>query len=337
MFIAIAVLALKIGLAGDKPAPSAPVATRPPVQQPQSDPEADSLIINWLSDLGEARALARKAGKDILVAFVCLDGSAWSQRLYDQALSRPAFAAAINKHFVCAMIEFPRNYSLPPEQRKKNNALRNAWDVRTHPTVFLADSNGRPYAVTGYREVGAADYAHHLNTLRAIREKRDQYFASAAAISGQKRAVMIAQALHDIDENILLRHYSAELAELKRLDPQDTTGLIGDIEFTPKITSLRDRVIRLIRQQKDFQSALDAVDSFIEQESPSGEHLQKTLFLKLHVHAHNDVRDHAAIVQLMDSIIAVNPVSEQGRMAVDVRARANALLAVKSRKSETAQ
>ncbi|MDR2844575.1 MAG: hypothetical protein LBV28_00575, partial [Puniceicoccales bacterium] len=272
------------------------------------------------------RPLARAAGKDILVAFVCLDSGVWSQRLYEQALSRPAFAADINKRFVCVMLDYPRTYTLPPAQHKKNTAMSKAWDVATNPIIILADATGRPYAVTGYRNIGATDYAQHLIALQAARLKRDQNLANAARATGQERAAALAQALRDIDENILLRHYGAELTELKKLDPDDATGLISDIEFTPKINALRARVTRLIRQQKDYQGALDAVDSFIEQNVPRREHLQRALFLKLLVYSHENVRNHAAAVELMDRIIAINPASEQGMMAVDARARANSLL-----------
>lgn len=313
------------------PANQATAETRPPADDTAptpttTAPEPESIIINWLTDLDEARLLATAAGKDMLVAFVSTDSNTWSQRLDAEAFSRPAFAVSANKHFVCVMIDFPKTYSLPAEQSRKNAELRKDWGVRSYPTVVLADETGRPYAVTGYRNVGASDYAHHLENLRTLREQRDQYMAAAAHAAGIDRAILLAKSLRGIDEDVLLRHYGPELAELKSLDPGDSTGLIGDIEFTPKINALRERIIRLIRQQKNYQGALDAVDSFILQNAPAGEHLQKALFLKLHVYANNDVRNHTAILQLMDHIIAINPVSEQGMMAVDVRARANALL-----------
>ena len=304
---------------------------------PEPPKPTDTLIINWLSDLDEARTKAHGAGKDLLVAFMISDANDWSQRLDAEIFSRPSFANKVNKRFVCVQVDFPKTYSLPDAQRRKNTALAKNWGVRSPPTLVLADSRGRPYAITGYRHIGATDYAHHLIALATIREQRDQYLAAAADASGTARAALLSNALRPIDEDLLLRHYAEELAELKKLDPENTTGLIGDIEFAPKFNALRERVLRLIRQKKDYAGALAAVDTFIEQSKPQGEHLQKTLFLKLPAYANNEQHNHAEILQLMNSIIAINPSSEQGTMAVDVRSRANALLENERRAMEAGE
>ncbi|MDR2982452.1 MAG: thioredoxin family protein [Puniceicoccales bacterium] len=305
-----------------------PTPVTPPQPVPAAAP-AVSMVISWLTDMEDAKRQAAQSGKDILVAFVANDSFPWSQRLDADVFSRPAFAVIANKSFVFVMVDFPKTYSLTPEQAKKNTELRKNWGVRSFPTVILADAHGRPYAVTGYRNVGAADYARHLESLLQVREQRDQYFSAAYGTEGMSRAIMLSQGLRLMDEDVVLRHYKEELSELRYLDPMDATGLSGDIEFTPKLDSLREKVVRLIRQQKDYDGALKAVDDFIVYEAPIGEHLQKALFLKLNVYANPnpEVQDHGAVIKLMDQIIAINPLSEQGMMAVDVRARANALIA----------
>jgi thioredoxin-related protein len=308
------------------PPPAPPPATppAPPITAPAPAP---ALFIDWLENLDDARAQAAAEKKDILLVFTCTDSSVWGQRLDTEVFSRPSFAAAISGNFVCVFLDFPKNYTQPGPEHRKNETLRKAWGVTTFPTVFLADKTGRPYAVTGYRNISAANYAAHIETLRTIREHRDQKLAAtAAAVTDAERAATLSQALREIDENLLLRHYAKEIRELRRIDPKDSTGLIGDIEFAPKITRLRDRVARLIRQKKDYAGAVAAVDKFIEQTAPSGEHLQKTLFLKLPAYANSEVRNHAAIPPLMDAIIAIAPESEEAKMAAEVRAQALSLM-----------
>jgi hypothetical protein len=316
------------GAGGDAAPPQEPPPPPPAAETAPAQPgtEPAFIIVEWETDMDEARALARSSGKDILAAFVCSDNSVWSGRLDSEVFSRPSFAAAVTKHFVCVLIDEPRTYPLSEEESRKNTALRRAWKVQTNPTVFLADATGRPYAVTGYRNISASAYANHLLELRAIRERRDRYFAAAkSAASGGERVAMLSRALREMDDAILLQHYNAELLELRKLDPGDSTGLIGDIEFTPKITRLRNHVLRLVRQKK-HRDALNAVDEFVARSSPTGEHLQKVFFLKLPVYAAPDLRDHEAILRLMDAIIAINAESEQGKQAVEVRATARALL-----------
>ncbi|MDR1497246.1 MAG: thioredoxin family protein [Puniceicoccales bacterium] len=297
------------------------------------DHETTFVVIDWLTDMEEARALASQTGRDILVAFVGSDHSIWSGRLETEVFSHPAFVASVNKHFVCVLIDDPRTYRLPEDEERKNTALRQAWRVQTNPTVFLADETGRPYAVTGYRSISAPEYANHLLTLRTIHEQRDRFFASAkAAGSDTERAVMFSRALREMDETIVRFHYRNELMELRKIDPKDSTGLIGDIEFVPRITQLRNHVLRLVRQKK-YQNATDAVDTFIRRNAPSGEHLQRVLFLKLPVHAAFGVRDHEAILRLMDTIIAINAETEHGKMAVEVKANANALIETERKKA----
>jgi protein disulfide-isomerase len=324
--------------AGGTAAP--PQESKPPPPAAETAPgqpgtEPAFIIVEWVTDMDEARTLARSSGKDILVAFVCSDSSVWSGRLDSEVFSRPAFAACVTKHFVCVLIDEPRTYQLSEEENRKNTALRRAWKVQSYPTVFLADGTGRPYAVTGYRNISATAYANLLLELRAIRERRDRYFAAAkAAAAGNERVAMLSRALREMDDAILLQHYHAELLELRKLDPSDSTGLISDIEFTPKITRLRNHVLRLVRQKK-HRDALNAVDEFVARNSPTGEHLQKVLFLKLPVYAASDMRDHEAVLRLMDAIIAINAKTEQGRQAVEVSATARAL--IEARKKDAAK
>jgi hypothetical protein len=329
--------------AAGKPAGKPEQKKSPPLPQTRDsvfseDAEGISpLVVDWLTDFDDAKRLAAKNGKDILVAFVSMDSSVWSRRLDTGVFASPAFAAAIAPSFVCVILEFPRTYSLPSAEQKKNEQLRRAWAISTFPTLFLADKTGRPYAVTGFRDSDAAGYALHLNALRDIRSRRDINLAAAArAATDSERATLMAQALEGLDENILIRHYRAELATLRKIDPQDSTGLLVKTEFMPKLRHLGDVVTRLIRQKKDFNGALEVIDKFVLRYAPTGEHLQRTLFLKLLVYGNRDVRNHAAVVKLMDTIIAVAPDSEQGKMAADARKRALALLAAKAAEEKQA-
>ncbi|MDR2512816.1 MAG: thioredoxin family protein [Puniceicoccales bacterium] len=304
------------------PLGKAPVLRKTPFSKP-SPP-----FIHWHSNLKTAKAKARAEGKDILVVFLCSDGSIWSQNLDTEVFTRPEFVVNAAKLFVFVWVNFPRTYSLSSEEKKRNEALRKAWDVRTYPTVILADKDGRPFAATGYRNVSAADYAKHLSTLQAIRERRDLRLSTAELLSTEaEQARELSLALQDIEVNILLRHYTAEIAKLRKLDPQGSTGLLHDIALFPKINRLRDYVLQLVRQKRDYEKASQAVDKFIAETPLYGEHLQKVLFLKLPTCANNDICNYEAVIKLMEKIIKIDPNTEHGKMATEVLQHTKALQA----------
>ncbi len=288
-------------------------------------PAQESVVINWQTSMAEARELAQEEEKDILVVFLEGKNSSWSRRIELEVLDRPAFAVIANKSFVFLRVD-PTERHEDDARAREQRELCEKWNIRTFPTVVLADEAGRPYALTGYRNLGAAEYARHLGALQEIREKRDQYMEAADNDPGM-RAVFMAQALRMLDEELVVRHYERELKELRELDPTDATGVAADIIFSPKLDALRASVRWSITEDRDFRAALQMVDEFVAAENPANEHLQKVLFLKLNVYGNKKVHDHQAVVNLMDQIIAINPLSEQGMQAMDVRARALALLA----------
>ena len=278
-----------------------------------------SPFIHWHSSLETAKEKAKAEGKDILVVFLCSDGSIWSRNLDAEVFTRPDFVVNASKLFVFVWVNFPQTYSLSPGEQKRNEILRKAWDVRTYPTVILADKEGRPFAATGYRNISAVEYAKHLAALQTIREQRDLRFSMAEAVStAAEQTRELSLALQDIDVNILLRHYTTEIARLQKLDPQGSSGLLHDIALFPKINRLRDYVLQLVRQTCDYEKARQAVDKFIAETPLYGEHLQKVLFLKLPACANKDICNYEAVLKLMEEIINIDPNTEHGRMATEV-------------------
>ncbi|MDR0534768.1 MAG: thioredoxin family protein [Puniceicoccales bacterium] len=289
--------------------------------------ESSFILIDWETDFNDAKARAFIEGKDIFLLFASTDTSVWGQRLDDEVLSNPLFGSELSESFVFLLLDFPVTYRFPEPEFQRNEKIRKSWNVSTFPTVFLADAKGRPYAVTGYRNITAAEYAAHVRELHKIREARDRKLAAfAAAKTGRERATLLAEALRTMDESLLSPHYSEEIRELRQLDPDDHTGLMSDMDFPLKISRLRGQVFQLVRGKKNYDGALAAVDQFVRKNKPANERLQKALFLKLPVYANNERRDHAAVVALMDAIIAVKPDTEFAKMAAEVRQRALLLL-----------
>ena len=158
----------------------------------------DSVVINWQTSMADARELAQEEGKDILAVFLESKNSSWSRRIESEVFDRPAFAVIASKEFVFLRID-PTERHEDDERALEQRKLCEDWNIRTFPTVVLTDHLGRPYALTGYRNLGAVEYARHLGALEEIREKRDRYFSAANNDPGM-RAVFLAQSLRMLDE-----------------------------------------------------------------------------------------------------------------------------------------
>ena len=119
----------------------------------------------WLTDFDEAKKIAQKEHKDILVDFTGSDWCGWCIRLKKEVFDQADFTAA-SKDFVLVELDFPQKKKQPPEMKAKNSALATQFNIEGYPTILLLDAQGEPYAQTGYQEGGAKKYLEHLAELR---------------------------------------------------------------------------------------------------------------------------------------------------------------------------
>jgi tetratricopeptide (TPR) repeat protein len=104
------------------------------------------------------------------------------------------------------------------------------------PTVTLVDSHGRPFAYTGYETgITPASFLRQLDQYHAARIRRDRAMRQAAGKTGTERATLLDAALECVAPNLgtlaerngdpLLNWYGDTVAEICRLDTDDTLGL----------------------------------------------------------------------------------------------------------------
>jgi hypothetical protein len=124
---------------------------------------------------------------------------------------------------------------LPQEPGEPHVSWRGYYGINSFPTVILADSGGKPYALTGNIELKVLAYVDHLQELRATHRRRDDALAKAAAATGMEKAKYLAECLTALRQAInadysesnadpLLRFYRDEIDELVRLDPDGKAG-----------------------------------------------------------------------------------------------------------------
>lgn len=140
--------------------------------------------INWLTDLDQAKAVAAKENKAILVDFTGSDWCGWCIRLKKEVFDQKAFEAA-SKDFVFVELDFPRGKKLTPEHKAKNDALAKQFNIQGFPTILLLNAKGEPFAQTGYQEGGPEAYLKSLaqflkdNTAAGAKKFADKAAAEA--------------------------------------------------------------------------------------------------------------------------------------------------------------
>jgi thioredoxin-related protein len=116
----------------------------------------------WLTDLEEAKKVAKKENKAILIDFTGSDWCHWCIILKKEVFSKEEFLEAAKKDFVLVELDFPRKSEQSPERQKTNKALAKKYEIKGYPTVLLTDATGKVFARTGYQEGGVEPYLAHL-------------------------------------------------------------------------------------------------------------------------------------------------------------------------------
>ena len=117
--------------------------------------------ITWLTDLDQAKAVAAKEKKAILVDFTGSDWCGWCIRLKKEVFDQKGFEVAA-KDFVFVELDFPRGKQQDPAVKAKNESLAKQFNIQGFPTVLLLNAEGKAFAQTGYEEGGAANYLKSL-------------------------------------------------------------------------------------------------------------------------------------------------------------------------------
>ena len=142
--------------------------------------------IIWLTDLDQAKAVAAKEKKAILVDFTGSDWCGWCIRLKKEVFDQKAFEVA-TKDFVFVELDFPRGKKLDAAVKAKNDALAKQFNIQGFPTILLMNAKGQVFAATGYEEGGPANYLKSL--AKFLKDNNDagvkKYADSAAAEAKQ--------------------------------------------------------------------------------------------------------------------------------------------------------
>ena len=231
--------------------------------------EVASERVSWLTDLDEGIKVAKAEKKAILVDFTGSDWCGWCIRLKKEVFDQKEFAVA-TKDFVLVELDYPQKKKQPAEEKAKNKALAEKFGIEGFPTILLLDSNGVPFAQTGYEAGGPIKYLAHLAEL-----------SKANTAEGKAK---FAQSKKDEG---LVRIYGEELEKL----------------ITPHL------------EKKDLAAAESAIAKFIKDKAVTGA-AKVTLSVNARVGSVQACKpgDHAAVLKVLDEVIADNPADLTGEL-----------------------
>lgn len=178
-----------------------------------------------VDDVQRAQGEASRSGKYLLLEFTGSDWCPPCRRLKAEVFQQNDFQQWAKQNLVLASLDFPRSRGQTAAVKKTNREWAQRLGVTGYPSIYLADAQGRPFAKTGYRSGGAGAYVRHLEQFIDLRRQQERVITAAGKLEGLDRVRKLGE-VFDV-RGIMLPEKDEVLAEIRRLDPEDTVGLIA--------------------------------------------------------------------------------------------------------------
>jgi len=98
--------------------------------------------LTWLTDLDEAKKVATKENKKLLVDFTGSDWCGYCIKLHKEVFDTPEFEK-FAKDYVLVELDFPKRKEQPAAEKTKNQAAQKKYSVNGFPTVLILSVGGK--------------------------------------------------------------------------------------------------------------------------------------------------------------------------------------------------
>lgn len=122
----------------------------------------------WITNFNDAKAIAKKENKKIVLVFSGSDWCAPCMKLEKVVWKSEAFQAEAQKKWVLVKADFPKKKSnqLAPEITLGNKILAEKYNKEgSFPLVVLLSESGKILGMTGFKNVTAEKYIAILNAI----------------------------------------------------------------------------------------------------------------------------------------------------------------------------
>lgn len=128
---------------------------------------ANSYSQNWVTGLDEAKAIAQKENKNIILVFSGSDWCAPCIKLDKNIWTSDDFKKEAAANWVLLKADFPKKKAnaLPETIQEQNGLLSEKYNKEGNfPLVVVMDKNGKALGKTGYKNITPADYIALLHS-----------------------------------------------------------------------------------------------------------------------------------------------------------------------------
>jgi thioredoxin-related protein len=125
---------------------------------------------NWQTDIDQAKVLAAKENRKIVLVFQGSDWCAPCIKLEREIWSTEEFNDYAKDHFIMLQADFPRkkNNQLSVDLQEHNNKLAERYNKNGYfPFVLVLDKEGRVLGETGYKKMSPSEYIKLLKSFNS--------------------------------------------------------------------------------------------------------------------------------------------------------------------------
>ncbi|MBA62292.1 MAG: hypothetical protein CMJ76_07985 [Planctomycetaceae bacterium] len=226
----------------------------------------------WTRSFEEAKELAAKEGKAILMEFTGSDWCPPCKALHKNVLSQEVFQT-VKEDYILLVLDNPRDKSLvTPAEQQQYKQLSTKFQVRGVPSVFLADAEGRPFHFqSGYGGQKADQWVADIRAKKETLEKRDAAFARAEAAEGVEKAKALDEFISTINPQVAANFYKDSVDLIDQLDTEGVTS-------TKRWTSFETKFNELAAGNLDAEKLAAELNKLLEQTEPNPEKAQELIF-----------------------------------------------------------
>jgi len=121
--------------------------------------KAETAEPKWHENFEEAKALAKKENKPLLLDFTGSDWCPPCKQLKAKVFDSAEFKEWAAKKVVLVELDFPRSKEQPEAIKQQNAKLAKEFKIRGYPTVIILDAEGKERArQVGYSGAKPADW-----------------------------------------------------------------------------------------------------------------------------------------------------------------------------------
>lgn len=272
----------------------------------------------WTEDWDAALARAQRENKDVLINFTGSDWCVWCQRLSAEVFDTPEFRSQAPRNYILIKLDFPRSRPQTAQVQNRNRALANQYGVEGYPTIFLADSKGRPYARMGYQAGGPATYLRNMENFRRAKEADWAILGNAERENGLAKARLLDEFYSRVDKAGTASFFAEIIDQIISLDARNEGGLREKYSIKKELENLKQRLdqnanwTEVIRQLKDLEGRAQRANQVVLQ--------QDVLIVQAAINLNVlDNKDEARAI--LRKVQQMNPQSSWGQLAADVLSR----------------